>query len=195
MKKLLFASAAILFSTFSFAQILPVHVGLKAGPNITKIEGQEFKDGFNVTYHVGAFATVDLKGKWQLQPELLFNQTQARTTESSELTAKNLRPNIKAKLNYLSIPVLINYRPVNLLTLQAGPEFSMLLNQDKNLLQNSGEAFKSGNVSAVVGAQLNILKYKVYGRYNVGLANISDVANSAKWTSQTFQIGVGYTIL
>lgn len=194
MKKLFIVALAGFIYTSSFSQIIPVHLGLKVGPNITKIQGQEFKDGFNVTYHVGAFASIDLKGKWQLQPELLFNQTQARTTTSSELTAKNLRPDIKAKLNYLSIPVLVNYRPIRLLTLQAGPEFSVLLNQDKNLLQNSGEAFKSGNVSAVVGAQLNILKYKVYGRYNIGVANISDVSNSAKWTSQTIQLGVGYTI-
>jgi hypothetical protein len=77
------------------------------------------------------------------------------------------------------------------LTLNAGPQFGILLQQDKSLLQNGRDAFKSGDLSMVAGAQLNILMLRVYGRYNIGLTNINNIDDRDKWTSQQIQIGLG----
>jgi hypothetical protein len=41
------------------------------------------------------------------------------------------------------------------------------------------------------GLQLNLKLLRLYGRYNVGLADISDISNSDKWKSQQLQFGVG----
>ena len=95
-------------------------------------------------------------------------------------------------LNYLSIPILLRYNMFGgFLTLNAGPQFGILLQQDKSLLQNGRDAFKSGDLSMVAGAQLNILMLRVYGRYNIGLTNINNIDDRDKWTSQQIQIGLG----
>jgi hypothetical protein len=100
----------------------------------------------------------------------------------------------EVKLNYLSIPLLLSYRPVSFITLQAGPQFSILMNKHSTFLENGKEAFKNGDFSMVGGAQVNILKLRVYGRYGIGLANINDIDNRDNWKSQTVQLGVGIAL-
>src|SRR5262249_42952231 len=99
------------------------------------------------------------------------------------------------KLNYLSIPILLNYKLIgNFLTLQAGPQFSILMNQDKSLLQNGGDAFKHGDFAMVGGAQIKISAIRITGRYIVGLNNINDIDNQDKWKSQGFQVSLGLAL-
>jgi hypothetical protein len=89
------------------------------------------------------------------------------------------------------VPVLLRYSPIGLLSFVAGPQFGILLNKDDNLLQNGQQAFKSGDLSMVLGAQVNLKVLRVYGRYNVGLQNINDFSDQQKWTNQQVQLGVG----
>lgn len=192
MKKIILATATVLFIALN-VEAQQLHLGVKAGANMGKIDGSSFKDEFNLSYHVGAYLNYDFNDKWGVQPELIYGQTQT-TTASGDLTYENLKPNTKAKLDYLSIPILLNYNVANVLTLQAGPQFSVLVNQDKTVLENSKEAFKSGNTSAVLGAQINLNNFKIYGRYNIGLTNINDLGDQEKWKSQMLQVGIGYNI-
>jgi hypothetical protein len=173
-------------------------VGVKGGANLTKIDGKSFKEEFKTGYHAGAFAMIGLGDKFGIQPELLWNQTKTRT----DTTIKNLPSdafsafkNGEVKLDYLSIPVLLNYKFIgNFLSLQAGPQFGILLNKDKNLLQNGKEAFKGGDFSLLGGAQIKISKFVGSARYVVGLNNLNDIDNQDKWKSQGFQLSVGLSL-
>jgi hypothetical protein len=173
-------------------------VGVKAGANLTKIDGKSFKEEFKTGYHAGAFAMIGLGDKFGIQPELLWNQTKTRT----DTTIKNLPSdafsafkNGEVKLDYLSIPVLLNYKFIgNFLSLQAGPQFGILLNKDKNLLQNGKEAFKGGDFSLLGGAQIKISKFVGSARYVVGLNNLNDIDNQDKWKNQGFQLSVGLAL-
>jgi hypothetical protein len=78
-----------------------------------------------------------------------------------------------------------------LLTLNLGPQFGVLLNEDRTLLQNGEEAFKGNDFSMVGGVTLNLRPLRIYGRYNVGLNNLNDVDNRDNWKSQQIQLGVG----
>jgi hypothetical protein len=80
------------------------------------------------------------------------------------------------------------------LSLQAGPQFGILLNKDKTLLDNGGEAFKNGDFSMLFGAQLNILRVRVYGRYAIGLNNLNDIDDKEQWKSTGFQVGIGLAL-
>ncbi|MEN9459453.1 MAG: hypothetical protein RL135_2076, partial [Bacteroidota bacterium] len=70
-------------------------------------------------------------------------------------------------------------------------QFGVLINKNDNLLQNGQQAFKSGDFSMVLGAQVNLKVLRVYGRYNIGLQNINDFSDQQKWTNQQVQLGVG----
>ncbi|MBL7737692.1 MAG: PorT family protein [Chitinophagaceae bacterium] len=185
---------ALLVSQAVFAQF---HIGIKGGANITKVDGISFKDQFRYGYHIGGFAEIGLGGKFALQPEVLFNQYSTTIDSSYKSVYENVfnSDQSNVKLNYLSIPILLNYKLLgNFLTLQAGPQFSVLMNQDKNFLQNGGEAFKNGDFAMVGGAQLKLSAIRITGRYVVGLNNINDIDNKDKWKSQGFQVSLGLAL-
>jgi hypothetical protein len=172
--------------------------GVKAGANLTKIDGKSFKEEFNTGYHAGGFAMIGLGQKFGIQPEILWNQTQTRTDTSIKQIPSDAFSSFKngdVKLDYLSIPILVNYKFIgNFLSLQAGPQFGVLLNKDKNLLQNGKEAFSSGDFSVLAGAQVKISKFVGSARYVIGLNNLNDLDNQDKWKSRGFQLSVGLSL-
>lgn len=190
--RILVIVAALLFTQAAMAQL---SFGIKGGANITKVAGKAYKDEFKYGYHLGGFVTINLPGsRFAIQPEVLFNQYQTRTDSnfSSVYTPANIAANSKdIKLNYLTIPLLLNFKVANILSLQAGPQYGILIDQDKNILQNGGAAFKNGEFSLLGGVQLNLSKLRLQGRYFVGLNNISDVSDQNKWNNEGFQVSLG----
>ncbi len=138
---------------------------------------------------------MDINDNWGVQPEVVFSQTNTtETTPQTSTIGDIIKPNLKAKMNYMNIPILLRYNVNKLLTFNVGPQFSILTKKEQSLTTNGKDAFKSGDLSAVVGLQLNLNKWRVYGRYNVGITKLNDVVDDQKWTSQNFQFGVGYTL-
>ena len=182
----------ILLFTFSFG-FSQITIGVKGGTSINKISGQSFNNQFTYGYHLGAFATVNLGRRLSIQPEVLFNQVNTDTS-SNFSSVYQFNHISKIQLKYLSIPILLNYNISNLLALQVGPQFGILMDQNKDLLKNGGEAFKKGDFSMVGGAQLKLLKFRIYGRYIVGLNDLSNIGSQDKWKSQGFQLGVGIAL-
>jgi hypothetical protein len=171
------------------------HIGMKGGANISKIDGQSFSDQFHWGYQLGGFSEINFTKKFGIQPEVLFSQTNTQTSSQfSDIYHVSLNELKDVKLNYLSIPILLNYRPSKLLTLQAGPQFSTLLSQDKTLLQNGEAAFKNGDMAILAGLQLNIGGFKIYGRYSWGISNINNIDSKDNWNNQAIQLGLGFRL-
>lgn len=194
----MFAIAAVLVITTSSVFAQKLDFGPKLGANLTKIDGVKFKDGYELSYHVGAFLELDFNKNWGIQPEILFSQTTSKIDSGFAAIYNNIGSDLikkDVKLNYLTIPVLLRINAGSLLTFNVGPQFGILMNKNVSLWENGKSAFKGGDFAAVVGAQLNISKLRIYGRYNIGLANISDIDNSNKWKNQQLQLGVGFKIL
>jgi hypothetical protein len=192
--KLFFVAAFLIFSSAAMAQF---NIGVKGGVNISKVDDKAFRDEFTYGYHLGGFAEVGLGKRLKIQPEVLWNQINTRAdTAFSNIYSNALDfSNYKdVKLNYLSIPVLLSYKLGNVLYLQAGPQFGILLNQDKTLLENGKEAFSKGDFSMLGGVQLNVSKLRLSGRYFVGLNNISEIDDNSKWKNQGFQISAGFAL-
>jgi hypothetical protein len=195
MKSKLFGLITVLLvSTAALAQF---HIGVKAGANMTKIDGKSFKEEFRTGYHLGGFAEIGFGKKFGIQPEVVFNQYSTRVDSNFASIYKNVFNPAYAshiKLNYLTVPILLTYKFIGPLSLQAGPQFGILLDQNKTLLQNGHEAFKRGDFSMAAGAQLKILKFRLTGRYVVGLNNINDIDNQDKWKNQTIQLSLGLAL-
>ena len=170
------------------------HLGIKAGANLFKVDGQPFDQQFQFGYNVGAFSEINFTSKWGIQPEVMFNQTNYRTGDHFGAVVPDGVNDVKGKLNYLTIPLLLSYRPIKLLSLQAGPQFGILLNQDEHLVTNGEQAFKKGDFSLVGGAQLNLLNFILGARYVIGLANINDVTSTNTWKNQGWQVYAGFRI-
>ncbi len=166
-------------------------IGVKVGSNITDVTGLQFKDGFNYGYHAGVFSEIMFSKYLGIQPEALWSQTNlTRATTISSLYQPSLGSLNSIELTYLSIPVLLNIRPTNLITLQVGPQFGILVDKTQTATANAGNAFKNGDLSMVGGVQFNMFKLKFYGRYLAGLSNINELSDQDKWKSTSYQLGV-----
>jgi hypothetical protein len=192
MKKIpLLAIVFLLLTATGYSQGLKA--GIKAGADIHKIAGKSFSDQFSYGYHAGGFLEIGITSRFAIQPEVLFSSVNVDTS-SSYKSVYDFNNISDVKLSYLKIPVLLNYMPNKFVSLQAGPQFGVLLDQNKNVFENGKQAFKSGDFSMIGGIQLNISKIKLYGRYAVGLSNINDIDDREKWRNQNIQLGIGLTL-
>jgi hypothetical protein len=191
MKTKLICSVAVLL--ISHTMMAQFHIGIKAGANITRIDGKSFKDEFKYGYHLGGFAEIGLGRSFSLQPEILYNQYSTTIDSSFSHVYQGVinSPQRSVKLNYLSLPILLNYKVIGPLSIQAGPQFGVLIDQSKTVLENGGEAFKNGDFSMLAGAVIKLNNLRVTGRYAVGLNNINDIDDQNKWKNQTIQLSLG----
>lgn len=112
MKKLFLAAAVAVFG-LSNAQTF----GLKAGGNISSIShSDESKSKFG--FYGGAFVNVPLAESFNIQPEVLYNGKGAKSKGPVDATAN---------LDYISVPVMFQYKATPQFYLEAGPEFSFLI--------------------------------------------------------------------
>ena len=193
MKKII-PLAICLFCVTKFTLAQNVHFGVKAGANFQKIQGIPFKEKFTFGYQAGAFAAIGFTSKIGIQPEILFSSVNADTATQFS-TVYGFKKIDKVKLNMLDIPILLNIKAAQFLTIQAGPQFSVLINKNETLLKNGETAFKQGNISAVAGLQFNLTKFKIYGRYVAGLKNLNNVNTSNEWKNRNIQVGIGFKII
>jgi hypothetical protein len=188
--KLVGLALALLTSQLVLAQF---HLGVKAGANISKVDGKSFKEEFAYGYHLGGFAEIGLGPKFAFQPEVLFSQISSTLDSNYKAIYEHIiaSDQSKVKLGYLTIPLLLDYKFLGPIHLQAGPQFGILMSQDKNFLQNGAEAFKNGDFSLVAGAQVKLAQLRLTGRYIIGLNNINDIDNQDKWKNEVIQLSLG----
>lgn len=194
MKKKFLALLVIGIAFITTASAQGFHLGIKAGTNMLKIDDKSFKDEFKFGYNLGGFAEINFTKKFGVQPEVLWSQSSYRTATNIEEVIPGTKADVAVKLNYLQIPLLLNYRPVKFLSLQVGPQFGILIDQNNSMLQNGKDAFKKGDFSMLGGAQLNLGPLKAGARYVVGLTDINDISTQSKWKNQGFQLYAGLRI-
>ncbi|HEX3079914.1 MAG TPA: porin family protein, partial [Puia sp.] len=178
MKKLSFLTVSVLVITVSNIQAQGFHLGIKGGTNISQMTGRSFDEGFQWNFMAGAFAELNFTSHWGIQPELLFSQTTTQTASNFDDVYEEGINSRNVKLNYLSIPILLTYKlPLPILSLQAGPQFGILLNTSENITTNAGSAFKTGDFSMVIGAQVNLGGFKGGARYIYGFTNVANISS------------------
>lgn len=177
MKKLIFIGLFVVgFTTFSQAQMLKF--GIKAGANYANFTGSDLQTDAITSYHAGLTAQIKLGEKLSLQPEAIYS-TQGASYD-------NLSEEVKAKLGYISVPLLARIHMGKTISLDLGPQFSYLLSKDVDFDTDINEFDFAG----VGGLTFNVTdNFFIQGRYVLGLTEISknaDVKNSVG------QLSVGF---
>lgn len=194
MKKIILSLIVVGVTAVASAQ--GFHLGIKAGANMTKISGMEFKSGYELGYHAGLFSEIYLGKKFAIQPEILWNQVNTKKASGTQGIISGWKDSLtQIQLKYLTIPLMIKYQLTNNLALNLGAQYGILIDQQNSTFGNVKEAFKSGDFSVVGGFSVDFSRLRVYGRYNIGLNNLSDVQNTNQWKSQQIHVGIGYSIL
>lgn len=191
MKKL-FLSLAVVASSLAFSQT--VGFGAKAGINVSNMtnKGQEHtldKESSKVGFHAGVFVNVPLGANFSVQPEVLYNNLGQKT----DFKFGSETVSVKNNMDYISVPVMAQYNIAEGFYLEAGPQFSFLVDQKykisgvknetiKKLAEdalNVGDSkknYKSFDLGLGVGAGYKIYKnIGINARYVVGLTNDTDI--------------------
>jgi len=166
-----------------------LHFGLKAGVNNSNVyneKGEQFKAEPKYGFAGGAFLSIPVGKYLGVQPAAMVSQKGFHATGTLAGTPYDL----SRTTTYLDVPLMIEFKPLPVVTLMAGPQYSYLFAQTDILKGSDNTAvqaqeFKNDNIrknilSAAVGLDVNISRFVFSGRYNFDLQE-----NNGDGTSST----------
>lgn len=194
MKKL-FLGLSIAASSLVFSQ----QFGIKGGMNISSISDDGYDDTKSkVGYYGGVFVNIPASESFSIQPEVIYNNL------GSEVKLGNSYSR-KLNLNYITVPVMFQYKATPQFYLEAGPEFGFLVSADSKTTWNNSTStaeldkdnFNNFNMGVGLGAGFDITKnVGINARYVAGFSDVtkpsSDPSTNAKNKNNTFQVGLNF---
>lgn len=144
MKKNLIITCVLSFAFIqSFAQIT---IGLKTGLSLSSVQFPEPSESkARLAYYGGLQSEFNIDRKFLIQPELLYS------VKGYKFLATAYSSGGRLSLNYISVPLLAGYRPVENLKILLGPEFNFLASA-KSRFDNTDHDL-----------------YKVYKKFDLGI--------------------------
>ena len=192
MKKIIFSIAVLIVSQVNAQQKFAI--GIKVGQNLSSVNNV-YVDRHSASYHLGATVELGITKSISIAPEIIISQTKLEAgPDPLDLSGNNILRPETYHLNYLAIPVLLQVKPVKGFLLQAGPQYGILLDQKKDGIENATLAFKQGEFAFVGGAKVDLGGFFLYGRYVVGMENISSLNDNCQWKTRQWQLGVGLNL-
>lgn len=192
MKKVLLG-VALVTGSLAFAQTTstssssPVSFGLKAGLNVATISGGDSKA--KAGFYGGAFANIPVASSFSVQPEVLYNGVGAKADGMEDL---------KVNLSYISVPVMFQYNFVPNFYLEAGPQFSFLIDSKfkyQDVSVDGNDYVKGFDFGIGIGAGYYFTpNIGLTARYVAGVTDIAKETNGiqAEGKNNVFQVGLAY---
>jgi hypothetical protein len=172
--------ACILFAQHS------VQYGLKGGLNLAALNVNGDSTDHRTGFHLGGLAHIHINPQLALQPEVMYSSQGAENGNGSE-----------TKLNYINIPVLLQYMFGDGWRLQTGPQLGILTSakaQSGNTETTITGNYETADVSWAFGVgYLTRSRLGVDVRYNLGLSDVSKGAADVK--NRVWQLGLFYQFL
>ncbi len=186
-KTTLMAAVVIFFAANVAAQ--HVNLGIKGGLNVFNLRNSaNIKYDAKVGGNVGLLGHIHLSKQVGLQPEIMYSAQGARFDA--------LGTDGKIKLDYINIPLNLQYMFSNGFRLQAGPQIGFLVNAkqkfgDTKINVNDNYKKIDFSLTAGIGYVHPPSSVGVDLRYNLGLSNINDISNTDVY-NRGVQLGLFY---
>jgi hypothetical protein len=159
------------------------YAGIAAGINASQIDGDHYSGFHNAGLNAGIISYVKLKPKLFGNLELLYSQKGARNVEVANSPAVGSVPLIYiAKLNYIEIPLMLQYQAQERIQAGGGISYSRLFNakEEKDEIAPSGinnrpPNFKQTDINLLVSVSYQ-LSGNIFARarYQYSLVTIRD---------------------
>lgn len=133
MKKVILVFA---FATFMFGSIFAqkssadfrekLTFGVKAGANLSNVydsQGEQFNADPKLGLAAGVFVALPLGRYFGIQPEILFSQKGYKG--SGSILGSDY--SFSYTSNYIDVPLLLAFKPISLITVVVGPQYSFLV--------------------------------------------------------------------
>ncbi len=192
MKKV-FLGLAVAISSMTFAQekakesSSSVRFGLKAGLNVSTISGGDSKA--KAGFYGGAFANIPIASSFSVQPEVMYNGVGAKDEQLNDF---------KVNLSYISVPVMFQYNVIPNFYLEAGPQFSFLVDSKfkyQSVSVKANDYIKTFDFGIGLGAGYYVTdNFGITARYVAGVVDIpkDTMGPEASGKNNVFQIGLAY---
>lgn len=181
----------LLVGLFLFSQTLSAQwsFGLKAGLNRANIEsfGPEIADELAPDlngywndarwgFHAGLAGSYAFSEKLALRTELLYSAKGFQSSADSPLSSS-----YKLRMSYLSVPILMDYQPVNKLHILAGPSFSyrVLLTSEPSISSSNLEDIWNNSFDFGLAAGI---EYRIGERLQLGIRYVYALSDASKIT-------------
>lgn len=183
-------------ATTSLCNAQKLDFGVKGGLNFARVSKAEIVNGTvkeklkpksRTGYHAGIYARLGIPFI-AIQPELLYSQ------KGYTYTKDNVE--VDAVYHYIDVPIVGMFKIFPGVTLNAGPQYSFLLNQKTDVNSNTTSSLKNFNaseVSGLVGINFQLFMVGASFRYTFGLNDITknDAVNSK---NQVIQLSLSLKI-
>lgn len=189
----------MLFCNSAFAQ---VSYHLKVGANLNNTYKLINNPDYRVGWYGGAKIIIPISEKFAFQPELLFS---SKGFSFPYLTVNDTRKT-KIRYNYLTIPILLNYKLTEKMNVGLGPEFGYLLNVKQRYpfkttidISNHYPVKWDFGLDAHLGYQIKT-KLNVEIRYNYGFRTfyytdgVGTRVGESLGANRVLQLGISYLI-
>jgi len=204
-RSVLIVAALTLFSFSSYAQLFTIgpKIGLSSSKINVKEDVEEIVSGdAAVGFHAGLFTRVSLLG-FYVQPEVLFTSASGNIVIDDQDLTNNVEEVQQLTYNKVDIPVMVGFKIGGLLRLNAGPTFSILLDNDAresaDFIQDIDT--ESATVGYQVGVGLDISKLVIDLKYENNLSTLGQNVTIAERQFETdlrnslFQLTLGWKLL
>ena len=164
-----------------------VNFGVKAGLNLStwSYDDASLRPGF----HAGGFATVQFSRMFAVQPEVMYSmEGSAYEGELDAFGFSLANAKVTSTVHKLNVPVMLQFTPISMLTIEAGPQFGFNLAVSHHIKSNiAGIVETEGDVDVdkenynmfemgiAAGLKLNLTRNMAIGaRYVYGISPIFD---------------------
>lgn len=172
--------------------------GVKGGVNFTNMTSDGFDDTNSRTgFNIGLLAEIPAGDRFSVQPEVLYS---TQGTEATRTVAGNTYTG-EYQLDYIQVPVLAKFYPVDGFAIEVGPSFNFLVDEKYDysgtILESETEtemasSFEFGGAAGISYKFNN--GFFVDGRYVQGFTDAfdSDSFDDDAIKNSGFQLGVGF---
>ncbi|WP_297333282.1 porin family protein [Flavobacterium sp.] len=187
--------AAVNAQTSNMNSLSP-RFGVKGGVNFATVTGDDFDSPDSRTsFHVGVLGEMPLTEMFSIQAEVLYSgQGFDADIEGSD------GDKAEYQLDYINVPILAKVYVLDGLSLEVGPQFSFVVNEefDFNPNSNDGDIDLEGTPAEAESFEFGVAAGLTFetsmglfatGRYNMGL---TDIIEDIDAKNSVFQIGIGY---
>lgn len=199
-KRIILVSLAALFTTVAYCDFFEFGPRIGFSSSKVKIDESILHNGQNILYetadsklgfHIGAYSRISIS-KLFVQPELLFTSSGGTISIQSGTAPKEIQ-----ELNYnkIDIPIMAGMKLTDFFRLQAGPTFSLLLNNDEgalNALTDAKQNYQNSQVGFQIGAGLDLGKLSIDLKYE---GSLSKLGSSLEIGDQSFDTDMRNNLL
>lgn len=180
--------------------------GIKAGANFANVydeQGEDFRADGKLGFAGGAFVTIPIGNLFGIQPEFLFSQKGFKA--EGQLLGTNY--GLTRTTNFIDVPLYLAIKPLSVVTILVGPQFSYLMQRKDEFNSALGSAeqieeFKNDNIrknilGAALGVDINVSKLVVGARagWDLSTNNGDGTSQTPRYKNAWVQATLGYRFL